>query len=351
MWWYANSPQVNVLPLGLGHVTGLGSDPLKGSQLLTTDASLRADLERITEEIAASYHQHHSIGGKLVWVSSFGGNEALSKYALAKTRAKLKVNFLVEVKIIPTQAELLSNSFARGELYGLIAREPEPNHLTIVVQNTRRGVHRDTDPALADAITTITAAAANGSKMDGASLLNTLLIYSRGWIEACPVAVDTPMAVGSERTWPGAERFYNFRLPQRAGDRSLEIILQKVDELLARDEDALHIITICGYFPNETEVRHLKMLIEDKAPGRVVPIVNRMANPTSQDSMLHYEVTDFVAAEQLPPPVYSPCRLSDLAFSRKDGMTPGEFLEQIKPSDQELEKARQVQSMVEQLLD
>jgi hypothetical protein len=45
------------------------------------------------------------------------------------------------VKLIPTQAELLSNSFARGELYRLMAREPEPNHLTVVVQNTRRGAH------------------------------------------------------------------------------------------------------------------------------------------------------------------------------------------------------------------
>jgi hypothetical protein len=73
----------------------LGSDPLKGCQLLTTNASLRVDLERVVDDIAASYHQHRSIGGKLVWVSSFGGNEPLSKYVLAGTCKKVKVNFLL----------------------------------------------------------------------------------------------------------------------------------------------------------------------------------------------------------------------------------------------------------------
>jgi hypothetical protein len=203
---------------------------------------------------------------------------------------------------------------------------------------------------MADAITTITAAAAQGSELDGASLLNTLLVYSCGWVEAYPVAVDTPMAIGSERSWRSGERFYNFRLPQRLGDRSLEIILHQVDELLARAPEALHVVTVCGYFPNDEEVHYLKMLIEDKAPGRAVPIVNRMASPFSRDALLRYGVTDFVAAKQLPPAVFSPYRLSGLAFTRSDGMTPQQFLEQIRPRDEELEKARRVQEMVEQLL-
>lgn len=157
------------------------------------------------------------------------------------------------------------------------------------------------------------------------------------------------MAVGSEKYWTAGERFYNFRLPQRLGDRSLEIILQQVDELLSRAPEALHVVTVCGYFPNDQEVHYLKMLMEDKAPGRIVPIINQMAHPTSQNSMLRYGVTDFVAAQQLPPPVFSPYRLTSLAFNRPEGLTPQEFLDQVWPSDQELEKALQVHSMVDQL--
>lgn len=349
-WWHPNSPLIIAQSLGGGDITGLGSDPIKGARWLTSNAGLRADLDQLLEDAATAYHRHRSVGGKLLWVSSFGGTEAFGKYAFAKLLRKIKVNYVIDVKLIPTKGELLPNSYARGELWRFINEGPKPNHLTIVVQNTERGVHKKTDPILADSLTTITAAADNASEMDGNSILNTLWTYSCGVIEAYPTAIDTPMAVGSERPAIGEETFHDFRLPQQLGDRSLEIILQRADELLARAPEALHTMVVTGYFPSFEEVRYLKMLMADKAPGRVIPVVNHMANPHAKNSMLRYGITDFVASLELAPSVFAPYRLTDLTFHRK-GLTREEFLGEMHPSQEELDKANQVQEMINQLLE
>jgi hypothetical protein len=352
-WVHPHSPLVNYRTLAQGQVTGMASDPLRGVQFLYNNTSLRTDVDALVQDVTTTYHRHRMVGGKFCWVSAFGGHDPLAKYARAKTLQKVNATFLVDVEIIPASAgELLSNSYARGEVYRQVAAGVEPNRLVILVQNGHRGVH-ETDQPLADALVSILASATQGSELDGDSLTNTMRKCSCGFVECVPTFLDVPMAVGVEHFRHRPDNWYNWRLDQEHGDRTLDILLQRVHQLLARAPSALHIVVITGYFPTSAEVHQLKAMVQDKVrtiPGEVIAVVNQQTNPPSQDSMLRYGVTDFVGAQELPPPVFSPFLSALSTFTRSDTVLPGEFLERFRPSDEELDKAHQVQDMVDRLL-
>lgn len=347
MTWHIDSPIVEGHYLGRGYVRGLESNPELGAQVLIEKPLLRRDLDRVAAEFVRAAYVHRLTACKLTSIGAFGGHSSWGQYLVQKISQELELTMHLALKVLPSPDELLSVENAQGELYRMLTTELARNEIPIVYQNRHRGFH-ETDDALAQGLITLAASSKDGSDLDGSSLKRAIKEYGCSWVEAYPTFVYTPCGKGTEDSLRLRQSTaYAINLPDVYGGRNVDILLHETGKLIARANDALHIITVNAWFNDAAEVAEYKEAAVLLRPGHVVPVVNRIESPEIFNYMAKATLCDFVVAEQLPPAFVSLFEREARVFGR-DTITPVDFLQHTRPPAS-FEKAQRVADLIDQI--